>query len=478
MYLIFAGVVAITIVAPELLITLLTVNALVAFAFFAGQAVIALFPASKPNRREGDTEPFVSVLVPTYNEPPEIILETVEALACLEYSHYEVLIIDNNTADRSVWEPVERRVANLGPQIRFIHVDELEGFKAGALNYVLERVPLHSTYIAVIDADYIVKPDFLTTAISYFTDRSIALVQFPQEYRDVPKGMEPLSDEYRHFFKVYMHMANHLDCVPATGTLSVYRADSLRSVGGFTSETITEDAEMGLRLCAAGFSGVFVDRVVGQGFMPYDVLSYRKQKRRWAFGNAQAVAELAGLFRKLPMRSWFGSLLHLTAWHHLTFLPLAALTGSVLSLTPLASFSETNLLLVALAGSVIVATPLVKFLLFLSSLFPEKRMFTRAFKALLVHMGLTLIYAKAPFEPIVGTHLNFERTNKFVSRTRQSPVLWRAIGEELLLGAWCAVGAFCALLWGTLPLVLIYATASLSLFSAYYVYRLFQHGAA
>ncbi len=79
--------------------------------------------------------PKVSIHVPAYNEPPDMVIETLDALARLDYSNFEVLVIDNNTRDAAVWHPVEAHCAQLGERFRFFHVAPLAGFKAGALKF-------------------------------------------------------------------------------------------------------------------------------------------------------------------------------------------------------------------------------------------------------------------------------------------------------------------------------------------------------
>ena len=109
-------------------------------------------PMLSPNVRP----PKVSIHVPAYNEPPAMLIETLDALARLDYPDFEVLVIDNNTRDEAVWRPVEAHCAALGARFRFFHVAPLAGFKAGALNYALERTAADAQIVAVIDSDYVV----------------------------------------------------------------------------------------------------------------------------------------------------------------------------------------------------------------------------------------------------------------------------------------------------------------------------------
>ncbi|HUO03122.1 MAG TPA: glycosyltransferase, partial [Rhizomicrobium sp.] len=131
-----------------------------------------------------EISPRVSIHVPTYNEPPQMVIETLDALARLDYEDYEVIVLDNNTQDPDVWRPVERHCKTLGPRFRFFHFDGVQGFKAGALNRALALTDPEVTHIAVIDSDYQVEPFWLRRAMPLFASPAIALVQGPQDYRD------------------------------------------------------------------------------------------------------------------------------------------------------------------------------------------------------------------------------------------------------------------------------------------------------
>ena len=455
--------------APGFMVVVLFVNTGVVVFLSVLQIIIALFPQFEPRRKNRPEHPFVSILVPAYNEPPAILMQTLESLSGLDYDQFEVLVIDNNTQDKSVWEPVKVFTAGIGKKFHFFHVDNLSGYKAGALNYALERIDKRSEYTAVIDADYSVEPEFLKAALSYFVNDKTALVQFPQQYRNRNKANEPIADEYRHFFKIYMNMANHLDCVPSTGTVSIYRLDVLQRIGGFRKEALTEDADVGLRIYAAGFSGVYVDRTVGYGLMPYDFEAYRKQKWRWAFGNAQSIKTLISLFGKIPFRSWVGFFAHLTAWDHLNFLPFAVLGAYSIVLVPIVSVTELHRDLLTVASFSIFITLASKFTFFAVALRYERGSWLRAFKAFLVHMGMTLVYSEAWIAFLIGTKSAFERTNKFILAS--APSLLKNTYKELILGIWFLIGTIESVLWGTRMITIVaFFVSSLTLFSIYYVY--------
>ena len=111
---------------------------------------------------DGGRTPKVSIHVPTHNEPPEMVIQTLNALARLDYPNFEVIVIDNNTKSADLWRPVEAHCAELGERFRFFHFDNMKGFKAGALNYALRETAPDAEIVGVIDSDYIVDRDWLS----------------------------------------------------------------------------------------------------------------------------------------------------------------------------------------------------------------------------------------------------------------------------------------------------------------------------
>lgn len=231
--------------------------------------------------------PMVSIHVPAYNEPPDMMIQTINALANLEYPCFEVLVIDNNTKDSAVWKPVEAYCATLGPRFRFFHVDPLTGFKAGALNYALRETAREAEVVAVIDSDYLVEPNWLKALVPQFVDQNMAIVQAPQDYRDGDENAFKAMclAEYRGFFQIGMVTRNERNAIIQHGTMTMVRRKVLDEVGGWAEWCITEDAELGLRIFEQGYAACYVPYSFGKGLMPDTFIDYKKQRFRWAYGS-------------------------------------------------------------------------------------------------------------------------------------------------------------------------------------------------
>ena len=278
----------------------------------------------RPDRPE--KQPFVSIHLACYNEPPEMVIITLDSLAALDYENYEVLVIDNNTKNPDVWKPVQAYCEQLGKRFRFFHLEPWPGFKAGALNFGLKETDPRADVVAVIDADYEVRHDWLSTLTGHFHDPKVAVVQCPQAHREFENNTfrRMTAWEYDGFFRIGMHHRNERNAIIQHGTMTMVRRSALEGTGGWSEWTICEDAELGLRLMHSGYDLVYVDELMGKGLTPADFKAYKSQRYRWAFGAMQI---LKGRWRWMtkagPLSggqrfhfltgwfSWFADALHL-----------------------------------------------------------------------------------------------------------------------------------------------------------------------
>jgi cellulose synthase/poly-beta-1,6-N-acetylglucosamine synthase-like glycosyltransferase len=233
--------------------------------------------------------PMVSLHVPAYNEPPEVVSATLQSLARLDYPNYEVLVVDNNTPGEENWTKIRNLCLKLGPKFRFVHLDKWPGYKSGALNFALAHTAPQAEIIGSIDADYIVEPNFLRELVPAFANPKVGFVQAPQDYRG--HTGDPFSEStyhgYKYFFEVSMPVRNEHNAIIFCGTMGLIRKSALQEIGGWDEWCITEDAEASLRILKLGYESLYVKRSFGKGLMPYTFEGLKKQRFRWCFGGIQ-----------------------------------------------------------------------------------------------------------------------------------------------------------------------------------------------
>ncbi len=233
--------------------------------------------------------PMVSIHIPAYNEPPELLIATIKAVEEIDYPDFEIIVMDNNTQDPAIYGPVEE-YCHGRDRVKFVHVAPWPGYKAGACNLALRRyTDPRAEIIAMIDADDIVKPYYLRETIGYFADQRIGFVQTFEGNRDFEGSnyYQACVDSYQGFYLAVMSSRNERDTVPFVGTMGLFRRRALEEVGGWNEWCISEDTEASLRVLKAGWSGLYIPRCFGRGVVPPSFAGLNTQRHRWCFGAMQ-----------------------------------------------------------------------------------------------------------------------------------------------------------------------------------------------
>jgi cellulose synthase/poly-beta-1,6-N-acetylglucosamine synthase-like glycosyltransferase/exo-beta-1,3-glucanase (GH17 family) len=233
--------------------------------------------------------PKVSIHIPACREPPEMLKLTLDSVARLDYPNLECVVVVNNTPDPGMWQPVEEHCRLLGERFKFVHAEELRGFKAGALRLAIVHTAADAEIIGVIDADYTVDPNWLKELLPAFADPTLGLIQAPQDHRDGDRSVmhQAMNGEYAGFFNTGMVQRNENNAIIVHGTMCLIRRTALEAVGGWSSDTICEDTDLGLMILEHGWQIQYTNRRYGFGLLPNSFEAFKKQRYRWASGGAQ-----------------------------------------------------------------------------------------------------------------------------------------------------------------------------------------------
>jgi cellulose synthase (UDP-forming) len=230
----------------------------------------------------------VAVLIPTYNEPIEVLAPTVAAACALEPAH-QTWVLDDGDRD---W--VAEMCAAFGA--RYVRRPEHDHAKAGNMNHALDLMAAEQAagaaaidIIAVLDCDHVPLPTFLTATLGWFADEEIALVQGPQNfYNSGAFDDDGVGGEQGLFFNVLMAARHHAGAGPFwCGSTSLLRVKALREVGGVATETITEDMHTTLKLIRLGWKTAYHHQTLAVGLAPATPAQYMLQRRRWGMGAMQ-----------------------------------------------------------------------------------------------------------------------------------------------------------------------------------------------
>jgi cellulose synthase/poly-beta-1,6-N-acetylglucosamine synthase-like glycosyltransferase/exo-beta-1,3-glucanase (GH17 family) len=390
-----------------------------------------------------DFVPKVSIHIPAYREPPEMLVRTLDAVAGLDYPNFECVVVINNTPDPQMWGPVEARCRELGPRFKFLRVDDLKGFKAGALRLAMSHTAPDAEIIGVLDADYVVHSDWLKDLVPGFVDPAVGLIQAPQDHRDGDRSPlhAAMNAEYAGFFDIGMVERNEANAIIVHGTMCLIRRSALESSNGWSSDTICEDSDLGLSILELGWRLHYTNRRYGHGLLPQDFRAFKLQRDRWAGGAVQIIkkhwrrflpgASLLDHEQKrtfaLGWLNWFGAesigvgsaVLNLL-WAPLIAFNVVALPNTLLTLPIIVCFMF-SMLHFAVGYRLRVGAPLGS-----------------TIGAMFVFMSMQWTVARAASRAAIEHHAFFHRTPK--GNGRRQPSRFPAI-PEAILGAVLAAAA-------------------------------------
>ncbi len=386
-------------------------------------------------------EPFVSIHVPTYSEPPELVIETLNKVAAINYKHFEVIVIDNNTKDPALWRPVEAHCNTLGPNFRFIHAEGIQGAKGGALNYIFNAIDPRASVIAVIDADYQVDPGFLHALVGHFGDPQVGFIQTPHDYRDWQNNLflSMCYWEYKLFFHTAMISLNEHDSGITVGTMCLVRKDALEKAGGWSEWCVTEDSELAIRIHDVGYSSIYVDKTYGRGLIPDSFEGYKKQRYRWTAGPVQEFRHYAKHFIGLSKRDSSFSLIqrifHLNhgLGNFLLSFQIPFLLIGVATITSMVLHNEiihVPFELWLTATITLLATPLLTTLMYRVTV--KAKLFDIVGQAF-VATALSHVIVHSALRTALTGNADWNRTNKFKTAQSYLVALWQT-KEEIVIG--------------------------------------------
>src|SRR5690349_504922 len=278
-----------------------------------------------------DTLPVVTIQLPLYNEM-YVVDRLVDAVCKIDYPRelLEIQVLDDSTDEtQQIAELAVRRHALQGIDIKYIHREDRTGYKAGALDEGLKVA--RGNFVAIFDADFIPKPDFLKRTIDYFTDEKVALVQarwghVNEDYSLLTKIQAVLLDAH---FVLEHGSRNRAGCFfNFNGTAGVWRRVAIADGGGWQHDTLTEDLDLSYRTQLRGWRFLFVPDLVAPAELPVEMNAFKSQQHRWAKGSIQTCRKVLPhiLISDLPTKVKMEAFFHLTAnFNYLLMIALSIL---------------------------------------------------------------------------------------------------------------------------------------------------------
>ena len=244
--------------------------------------------------------PEVDVFIATYNEPADLLYKTVNGCVHMDYPDKKKVHI--YLCDDGKRQEIRELAEQMG--VGYIDREDHKGAKAGNLNHAMSVT--HAPLIATFDADMIPKRDFLMVTVAYFVDQEIknrdlddkdkiklGFIQTPQSFYNPDLfqfnlfAENKIPNEQDYFYKDVQISRNKSNCVIYGGSNTLISREALNDVGGFYTNSITEDFATGILIQAKGYHCYAINQVLASGLSPTDLKSLINQRVRWARGCIQ-----------------------------------------------------------------------------------------------------------------------------------------------------------------------------------------------
>jgi exo-beta-1,3-glucanase (GH17 family)/cellulose synthase/poly-beta-1,6-N-acetylglucosamine synthase-like glycosyltransferase len=444
----FALILGLILLVPLVLIAMARIEEIAAVAFGRHPRRLLVKGASHEQAQGAvatgaDAFPKVSIHIPAYFEPVDMLKQTLDAVSRLDYPNFECVVIINNTPDPEFWQPIQDHCRALGERFKFINAEKVQGFKAGALRIAMDRTAADAEIIGIIDADYVVQPDWLKDLVPVFADPRVGLVQAPQDHRDGDRSLMHyiMNGEYAGFFDIGMVQRNEANSIIVHGTMCLVRRAAMEMAGGWAGDTICEDTDLGLAIIEHGWLTHYTNHRYGHGLLPDTYEAFKKQRHRWAYGGFQIVKKhwrrfLPGASRLTPDQrrefalgwlNWLGaeSLGVVVAILNLIWVPIVAFANIAI---------PDRILTLPIIASFVVS--LVHFVAMYRLRVPVK--WGQMLGAMVAAMSVQWTVSRAVANGLITEHLAFARTSKggFSLMSVEFQAFWEAvIGVLLLIGA-------------------------------------------
>ncbi len=272
-------------------------------------------PAAQPLGPK-DSLPYVTVQLPVYNEK-YVVERLIHAVAAFDYpvDKLEIQILDDSTDETStlIRQTVESlRYKNL--DIQWLHRETREGFKAGALDCGFKTA--RGEFIAIFDADFVPRPDFLKRTLPYFTQPNVGVVQTRWEHLNRDYSLLTQLQAFgldAHFSVEQRGRSVAGSFINFNGTCGIWRKQAIAEAGGWKFDTLTEDLDLSYRAQLKGWQFCFAEDVGVPGELPIIMPAVKSQQYRWNKGGAETARKLirSVLTSSLPWRNKVHAFFHL-----------------------------------------------------------------------------------------------------------------------------------------------------------------------
>ncbi len=239
---------------------------------------------------ENSFSPFVSIIVPAYNEA-KVLKQSLQSLLNLNYRNYEIIVVNDGSTDNTseIAESfVGYRQGKLN-QIKITLINKENGGKANALNAGIKYS--NAEFVLCMDGDSQLSPDSLKRAARHFKDQKIGAVAGNVKVLNRKKFLTDLQAlEYIEGLNMARSAQSYIRAVNIIpGPIGLFRKSAIIHAGFYSSDTFAEDADLTLKILAKGWKIYYEPRAISFTEAPASFQQLLKQRYRWTRGIIQSI---------------------------------------------------------------------------------------------------------------------------------------------------------------------------------------------
>lgn len=397
----------------------------------------------------------VTIQLPLYNEM-YVAERLIDAVCAIDFpkEQMEIQVLDDSTDE--TFDVVKRKVEQkqiAGFDIKHIHRTNREGFKAGALKEGLKQAT--GEYVAIFDADFIPKPDFLKNTLKFFNDDNVGMVQtrwehLNENYSILTKVQALALDGHFVIEQTVRNRAGFF--INFNGTGGIWKRECITDAGDWHSDTLTEDLDLSYRAQLKGWKFIFLRDITTPAELPSEMNALKAQQFRWTKGAIETAKKILPLVwkSKIPLRVKLQSTFHLTNNIVFPFILLAGILNVPLIFIKNSGpyegfFNFMSIFVIAFISS------------FLFYLYGQKNVYTNWRQRIALFplfmagsMGFAVNNSRAVVEGLLSRKSEFVRTPKFKVVTKTDILVKNkylhsikvdsSAYVELLLAVYCSIG--------------------------------------
>jgi len=251
------------------------------------------------------TLPRVTVQIPVFNER-FVAARIIDCAVKLDYPKelLHIQVVDDSTDD--TYNAIQDKVNEYkeqGFRIDHEHRTNRVGFKAGALKEAMEHTD--GEFIAIFDADFLPRPDFIMQSIHHFTDPKVGMLQARWEHLN--KDANTLTKVQTMMLDAHFSLEQQVRCASKklfnfNGTAGIWRTSTIIHAGHWSADTLTEDLDLSYRAQLKGWEMVYLNDLGCPAELPSNIEAFKSQQHRWAKGGTQVMLKMLKTVWRAPIK--------------------------------------------------------------------------------------------------------------------------------------------------------------------------------